>query len=672
LLIDCWGSNQIWGVSPADGRLLNTYTIQGASDLRAMAWDRGRSKLWICNGSADVYLADLTTQTQTFAFTSQGCIDGLAYDGTDDTIWSSADAAATVQHYKTDGTLIKSTDITSLLGGRCGNSGLAVGGTKLLLSNNGCSEIYIAPKDLGSATLFGTFSARLEDLECDDLTFASQGKAAIWSKDAYDNILNAFELIPGTCGYGGQPSSGPVIDPLVSNVDNALVNSKKDGGAEPTIAVDPKDPRRIVIFSAEVSKTNTWQRNRKHAPLYYSSDGGGTWRKAYALTPPPGRRVNGCPCDTTADWGSTGTLYVSVLATNEDRQGASDVYTASNSGDPTRASDWKWRKRRLIAQPTNQVPKSADQPWVITNPSPTRSSRTNTYVAYDAFEAESRGSEEQFVDLRVADSYGSTPPDFTNDASAGEALATVNPSLRIAGDKSDGTVVALHQDSVLIRNGRTRFVYKLNRSSDGGRTWKIAGRRQGLIIDRATVKTRSKSPFERLTNTQGLLAVAVARDDTVYVVYGIDSQSKGYRDSLAVRHLVPNSKGSYTIGAPTTIANGVSTQLPGIAVLDNGAVGVLYDALEGTDSHGHPRISAHLAVSKDSGASFTDNSLLTFSLAGKHPNLPGGGHRPLGDYSQLKSVGDTFYGTFTASRGAVSTTTHQGDRLDPMFFTMSS
>src|SRR6266568_4120358 len=212
LLVDCWSQNQIWGVSPADGSLLNTYSISGATDLRAMAWDRGRGKLWACNSDADIYLVDLSKLSATFAFGSQGCTDGLAYDGTDDTIWSSADAASTVQHYKIDGTLLASKDVSGLLGG-CGNSGIAVGGSRLLLSNNGCSQIYIAPKTLDSSSLFGTYSARLEDLECDDVTFAANGKAAIWSKDAYDNVLNAFELNPGTCGYGGFAPSPLYVTP---------------------------------------------------------------------------------------------------------------------------------------------------------------------------------------------------------------------------------------------------------------------------------------------------------------------------------------------------------------------------------------------------------------------------------------------------------------------------
>jgi hypothetical protein len=84
--------------------------------------------------------------------------------------------------------------------------GLAAGGPYLFLANDGCSQIYRAVKSDPVATeLFGSYPARLEDMECDDLTFGADGKAAIWSKDAYDAVLNAYELNPGDCGFGGLP-----------------------------------------------------------------------------------------------------------------------------------------------------------------------------------------------------------------------------------------------------------------------------------------------------------------------------------------------------------------------------------------------------------------------------------------------------------------------------------
>src|SRR4051812_33193712 len=46
LILSCWNSNVITAVSPEDGSFLRTYTITGATDLGAMAYDVQRHKLW--------------------------------------------------------------------------------------------------------------------------------------------------------------------------------------------------------------------------------------------------------------------------------------------------------------------------------------------------------------------------------------------------------------------------------------------------------------------------------------------------------------------------------------------------------------------------------------------------------------------------------------------------
>lgn len=216
LLVSCNYNNVIAAVSPVDGHRVTTYTVAGMSAIGALAWDRGRNSLWACEGfggnDRNVWLVDLATSTATFKFTTGGCVDGLGYDGTDDTLWTSADVSTIVNHYRPDGTLISANDVSGKIGD-CGSSGIAVGGAYLFLTNNGCQQIFAVSKDFSQSSLFGTYPARLEDLECDDKTFAAQGKAAIWSKDAYDNVLNAFEANVGDCGFGGC-GSGPAGDPL--------------------------------------------------------------------------------------------------------------------------------------------------------------------------------------------------------------------------------------------------------------------------------------------------------------------------------------------------------------------------------------------------------------------------------------------------------------------------
>lgn len=233
LLISCYSDNTIVAIDPADGSQVEIHTIAGASSLGALAWDDGRGLLWACSNFSGVGTIDLATDVFTPVFTSAGCFDGLAYDGSDDTLWSSGDVASTVEHYATDGTPLSSNPVS--LGG-IGNSGIAIGGANLYLANNGASQMYVVPKDFSSETLFATFPARLEDLECDNLTFAGVGKAAIWSIDAYDNILNAWEIPAGACEFGGgDPGEGPcgpmdvafIIDDTGS-MGAAIANVKAD------------------------------------------------------------------------------------------------------------------------------------------------------------------------------------------------------------------------------------------------------------------------------------------------------------------------------------------------------------------------------------------------------------------------------------------------------------
>jgi hypothetical protein len=74
---------------------------------------------------------------------------------------------------------------------------------------------------------------------------------------------------------------------------------------------------------------------------------------------------------------------------------------------------------------------------------------------------------------------------------------------------------------------------------------------------------------------------------------------------------------------------------------------VLYDTFDRFSASGFPVFSAHLAISRDQGKSFSDQILETFpSAATDNGN---GRQRVLGDYQQMKAVGDVFYGVFTGN-----------------------
>jgi hypothetical protein len=209
LLVSCAGNNVIDVVRPSDGSLVSTITATSESSLGALAFDATRGKVWACSPAFGngIVLIDPATGASSNAITptAGGCQDGLAYDGSDDTLFHSADVSCTVGHTKTDGTAIASFNVCSppLLGGT-GNSGIAVGGDKLYMSNDGGQQIYRVEKNFSASSLFATLTQRLEDMECDNITFAP--KTAIWVIDAFDRTLNAFEIPAGSCNFGGLPA----------------------------------------------------------------------------------------------------------------------------------------------------------------------------------------------------------------------------------------------------------------------------------------------------------------------------------------------------------------------------------------------------------------------------------------------------------------------------------
>ncbi len=216
LLVSCYYNNVITRVNPANGAVLGTYAISGLRNvgINAIAWDANHSQLWMATNYSDVYTATLNkaggTGAATLAFTTvlPPPLDGLAYDGFDNTVWLSGDADYTVYHRSTTGGALGSFPVN--LGGK-GNSGIAVAdATHLYLGNDGGGQVYIAGKDGTGISLFITLAGkRVEDLECDATTFAPQ--SVLWTKDAYDWELNAWQVPAGLCAEGGvSPAPSPV------------------------------------------------------------------------------------------------------------------------------------------------------------------------------------------------------------------------------------------------------------------------------------------------------------------------------------------------------------------------------------------------------------------------------------------------------------------------------
>ena len=210
------GTCDITGTVGANIQINN---LNAPNAITTVAYDAKRDLLWAATGDLggeqrDIYQIDKTTGNAVFQFTATatgaGLTDGLAYDGEDDTLWITGDVSTVISHYNTDGTVIA---IDTAVPGTGQISGVAAGVGVLYLGHNGQTIITKHLKsDLSLLATFNTGNARTEDLECDPNTFP--GIDVVWSKDAFSNNIEAFEVADGTCPIGGGPAVGGEIIPI--------------------------------------------------------------------------------------------------------------------------------------------------------------------------------------------------------------------------------------------------------------------------------------------------------------------------------------------------------------------------------------------------------------------------------------------------------------------------
>jgi hypothetical protein len=284
-------------------------------------------------------------------------------------------------------------------------------------------------------------------------------------------------------------------------------------------------------------------------------------------------------------------------------------------------------------------------------------------VAYDNFDGA--------PDMRVAAAPGSDPPNFTIDNLAGFSEGAVNPGQRLAVDRNSGAVYTLFQQcptniancNNLGADPKT-INWMLNRSLDGGKTWSLNGSATGVQV--ATGQSTQPTPKFGTVNALlgGVNHVAVdPNNGDVYVVFG-NRDSNTLNNRLSIVRLTSDGHGGLTVGTPHFLTGQVQAALPSVAIAKNstGTIGVLYMVYDGM-SAGFPQFTAMGAASNDHGVTFTQFPLETFLS----PAADNGDSRQrvLGDYLQLKAVGNTFYGVFPGNGVPFG---RPFSNIDPIFF----
>jgi hypothetical protein len=188
--------------------------------------------------------------------------------------------------------------------------------------------------------------------------------------------------------------------------------------------------------------------------------------------------------------------------------------------------------------------------------------------------------------------------------------------------------------------------YFINRSTDGGATWPIGG---GLGMMAAL--GHSDQPTPKFGTVNALLGgvhhagVDPTTGDLYYAFGNRDPITNNNR--LSIRKISTNGMGGLVLGVPHFVTGQVQAAIPQVAVTDNGTVGVFYYTFDGFSSDEFPIFTAHLALSEDEGVTFTDHELVTFLSSAKDSG--NSRQRVLGDYMQMQTVDDCFYGSFTAN-----------------------
>jgi hypothetical protein len=277
-----------------DGTGHQDFAIFGPLGVNAFAFDATRDAFWAADSSGlGIWLIPKPAPTDvavvgTLQFTinpvtdtpgdcdnGAGCntlVDGLAYDGFDDSIWYSPDGSQRIYHYDAGSFLtaifavpnfIDVNDPPNDMAPECGgvnySSGVAAGAKDLWLTADGCPRYFQYSKTGTKIANFPYDSVRAEDDECDNITFAPLN--ALWVRDI-DGRLAAFEQ-PIECKFGGGVAAFAEKGRMTGG---ARLFATIPLGAEPQITVtihcDPSvNPNRMEVNWKDPA---TGQSNRFH------------------------------------------------------------------------------------------------------------------------------------------------------------------------------------------------------------------------------------------------------------------------------------------------------------------------------------------------------------------------------------------------------------------------
>lgn len=465
------------------------------------------------------------------------------------------------------------------------------------------------------------------------------------------------------------------------NVIPASFSNEYHSDSEPNIAVNPADPRRIVISAFTPCPPFI---SAKEAPIYFSTNGGDTW---YLNCIVPGNDPSAGTHDITIRFaGSSGVLYAGVLRGMPRDNQLSELNILRTSDFTSAMPMTLLRSRYNEDQPYTQADTHGDDDHVYIG--------NNNLADCDVIFCVGT--------TKRSSSLDSSPDAATPPPPAGFGTQILEDRETCGGDLPPVRPAVHHKGVIYLAYlhnelGSPCFVGKNTTDIVVARDdhWGTGGYK--ALVDPCDGKFGVRVAINLSMSWLGglglervgdQLSIAVDPEDSqkVYVAWGDGANAGDFE-----LHVRQSSDGGRTWSKSDLKTVHKATN-PALAVNDDGRVGFLYQQLvkEGTCKGGPavPCWETHFERLK--GSTWRD---LPHPLANVPDNA---GNFPLGDYIHVMAVGDKFYGAFSANnypdkanfypgvkyQRHVDWRTHQlfGDRahtmvvpssVDPYFFTVS-
>ncbi|HEU4713854.1 MAG TPA: sialidase family protein [Pyrinomonadaceae bacterium] len=441
------------------------------------------------------------------------------------------------------------------------------------------------------------------------------------------------------CGLLLSFCAGLISAQTLVNVATDATDPRNLPDVEPSIAINPLNPREIVIATF----SEKWKATQG-APIWRSQDGGATWEKIFVIPRPPSLRSG--PGDQFVAYDSSGKLFLSQL---DHPAGIGDTpfnYIYRQNGSVT--SNFIPGKEFGDDQPLIEVHREGGpcanriySPWLEVRARPV--SRERSMVTH------SRDS-------------GATVTTIVGGEHAGAGTRTTR--LTIA---PDGGVYIFYKTR--LGTSTSNFepaTFRVARSDDCGVTWTGLGGGGVPVHPEAQVQTwftkqfgnPGKGKVNRARSSDGWIA-ADPSDGDIYAAY-VSRDASGFGQIYVARS---TNRGATWVSRRVTDGRNHSA-FPALAVAANGTIGFLY--IDYDDSGPRTIFRHRFARSFDNGATWTDLTLQSMDpdRTNNYPN-----EFIWGDYEGLTAAGNTFFGVFTGESLPGKRTLLQ---LDPIFFTVSA